>query len=183
MALDPSKYFIIIPNMFGNGLSSSPSNTPEPYTAPRFPQRDRLRQRPRAAPAGDREVRHRAHPTGHRLFDGRDADLPLGRAVSGHGGAHRALLRLGELLAPQLRLSRRSQSGPDRGRRVRRTAGTRRSRQRPACRGAGLRRLGFLAGVLSRRTRYEDAGLFLAGGFYGRRSGRACSCPRTPTTC
>jgi homoserine O-acetyltransferase len=30
-ALDPSKYFIIIPNMLGNGLSSSPSNTPEPY--------------------------------------------------------------------------------------------------------------------------------------------------------
>src|SRR5437667_11089430 len=25
-ALDPSKYFIIIPNKFGNGLSSSPSN-------------------------------------------------------------------------------------------------------------------------------------------------------------
>src|ERR1700740_792886 len=37
-ALDPSKYFIIIPNMFGNGLSSSPSNTPEPYNGPRFPQ-------------------------------------------------------------------------------------------------------------------------------------------------
>jgi len=30
-ALDPSKYFIIIPNMFGNGLSSSPSNTPVPF--------------------------------------------------------------------------------------------------------------------------------------------------------
>lgn len=27
-ALDPEKYFIIIPNMLGNGLSSSPSNTP-----------------------------------------------------------------------------------------------------------------------------------------------------------
>jgi|SRR5262245_27205986 len=27
-ALDPKKYFIIVPNMFGNGLSSSPSNTP-----------------------------------------------------------------------------------------------------------------------------------------------------------
>ena len=26
-ALDPQKYFIIVPNMFGNGLSSSPSNT------------------------------------------------------------------------------------------------------------------------------------------------------------
>jgi len=37
MALDPEKYFIVIPNMFGNGLSSSPSNTPEPYNADRFP--------------------------------------------------------------------------------------------------------------------------------------------------
>jgi homoserine O-acetyltransferase len=37
MGLDPDKYFIIIPNMFGNGLSSSPSNTPEPYNGPRFP--------------------------------------------------------------------------------------------------------------------------------------------------
>jgi homoserine O-acetyltransferase len=38
MALDPAKYFIIVPNMLGNGLSSSPSNTPEPYNGPRFPQ-------------------------------------------------------------------------------------------------------------------------------------------------
>jgi homoserine O-acetyltransferase len=38
MALDPKKYFIIIPNMLGNGLSSSPSNTPEPYNGPRFPR-------------------------------------------------------------------------------------------------------------------------------------------------
>ncbi len=37
MALDPEKYFVIIPNMLGNGLSSSPSNTPEPYNGPRFP--------------------------------------------------------------------------------------------------------------------------------------------------
>ena len=37
MALDPEKYFIIIPNMLGNGLSSSPSNTPPPYNGPRFP--------------------------------------------------------------------------------------------------------------------------------------------------
>jgi homoserine O-acetyltransferase len=36
-ALDPATLFIIIPNMLGNGLSSSPSNTPEPYNAPRFP--------------------------------------------------------------------------------------------------------------------------------------------------
>ncbi len=38
MALDPRKYFIIIPNMLGNGLSSSPSNMPEPYDGARFPE-------------------------------------------------------------------------------------------------------------------------------------------------
>ena len=36
-ALDPDKYFIIVPNMMGNGLSSSPSNTPMPYDRARFP--------------------------------------------------------------------------------------------------------------------------------------------------
>ena len=36
-ALDPEKYFIIIPNLFGNGLSSSPSNTPWPLTGDRYP--------------------------------------------------------------------------------------------------------------------------------------------------
>ena len=35
--LDPSRYFIIVPNMLGNGLSSSPSNTPPPYNKARFP--------------------------------------------------------------------------------------------------------------------------------------------------
>ena len=38
MALDPSRYFIVIPNMLGNGLSSSPSNTPPPYDKARFPK-------------------------------------------------------------------------------------------------------------------------------------------------
>jgi homoserine O-acetyltransferase len=37
MALDPAKYFIIVPNMLGNGLSSSPSNNPPPYDKARFP--------------------------------------------------------------------------------------------------------------------------------------------------
>ena len=37
MPLDPGKYFIIAPNMLGNGLSSSPSNTPPPYDRARFP--------------------------------------------------------------------------------------------------------------------------------------------------
>lgn len=37
MALDPKTYFIIIPNMLGNGLSTSPSNNPQPYNKSRFP--------------------------------------------------------------------------------------------------------------------------------------------------
>lgn len=37
MTLDPAQYFIIVPNMLGNGLSSSPSNTPAPYDRARFP--------------------------------------------------------------------------------------------------------------------------------------------------
>src|SRR5450631_4917227 len=36
-AMDPSKYFIVIANLFGNGLSSSPSNTPWPDVGTRYP--------------------------------------------------------------------------------------------------------------------------------------------------
>jgi len=36
-ALDPTKLFLVMTEMFGNGRSSSPSNTPEPLHGPRFP--------------------------------------------------------------------------------------------------------------------------------------------------
>ena len=36
--LDPAKYFLILTNLFANGVSSSPSNTPNPFRGPRFPQ-------------------------------------------------------------------------------------------------------------------------------------------------
>jgi homoserine O-acetyltransferase/O-succinyltransferase len=36
-ALDPGKYFLVATELFGNGHSSSPSNTPEPFHGPRFP--------------------------------------------------------------------------------------------------------------------------------------------------
>jgi len=36
-AIDPNKYFIVSINMFGNGLSSSPSNSSSPQDGPRFP--------------------------------------------------------------------------------------------------------------------------------------------------
>jgi len=36
-ALDPAKLFLVATELFGNGRSSSPSNTPEPFHGPRFP--------------------------------------------------------------------------------------------------------------------------------------------------
>ena len=36
-ALDTSQLFLVATELFGNGHSSSPSNTPEPYHGPRFP--------------------------------------------------------------------------------------------------------------------------------------------------
>src|SRR5262245_26901572 len=36
-ALDPARNFLILTELFGNGRSSSPSNTPEPHHGPRFP--------------------------------------------------------------------------------------------------------------------------------------------------
>src|SRR3954469_786924 len=36
-ALDTSKMFLVATELFGNGFSSSPSNTPEPFHGPRFP--------------------------------------------------------------------------------------------------------------------------------------------------
>ena len=40
LALDPDRYFIIIPNQLGNGLSSSPHNTPAPHGMSSFPALD-----------------------------------------------------------------------------------------------------------------------------------------------
>ncbi|MGI9405159.1 MAG: alpha/beta fold hydrolase [Hyphomicrobiaceae bacterium] len=37
-ALDPARHFIVSVNLFGNGISSSPSNTPAPQDGPRFPR-------------------------------------------------------------------------------------------------------------------------------------------------
>ncbi len=36
-AIEPARHFIVSINMFGNGLSSSPSNTTAPFDGPRFP--------------------------------------------------------------------------------------------------------------------------------------------------
>ena len=36
-AIDPARYYVISVNLFGNGISSSPSNTPAPFNAASFP--------------------------------------------------------------------------------------------------------------------------------------------------
>lgn len=49
-ALDPSRWFIVIPNMFGNGLSTSPSNIGPPQDKGRYPHvtlTDNVRQQER----------------------------------------------------------------------------------------------------------------------------------------
>ena len=37
LALDPNEYFVILPNQIGNGLSTSPHNTPPPFGQSDFP--------------------------------------------------------------------------------------------------------------------------------------------------
>ena len=37
LALDTTRYFLVATELFGNGHSSSPSNTPRPFDGPRFP--------------------------------------------------------------------------------------------------------------------------------------------------
>jgi homoserine O-acetyltransferase len=36
-AIDPARHYVVSVNMFGNGISSSPSNTPAPFNAASFP--------------------------------------------------------------------------------------------------------------------------------------------------
>src|SRR3712207_5540422 len=36
-AFDPARYFIVVPNLLGNGLSSSASNVAPPFDGPSFP--------------------------------------------------------------------------------------------------------------------------------------------------
>jgi homoserine O-acetyltransferase len=37
-ALDPERWFVVVPNLLGNGVSTSPSNAPAPFAGGRFPQ-------------------------------------------------------------------------------------------------------------------------------------------------
>ena len=82
LALDTTRYFLVATELFGNGHSSSPSNTPEPHHGPRFP---------RATIRDNVEAVHRllvdelqVSPPGrdHRVFHGGRAGVPVGGELS-----------------------------------------------------------------------------------------------------
>lgn len=66
--LDPARHFIVLTNLSGNGLSSSPDNTPAPFSGPNFPLmtiRDNVRlQRALADHLG---IKHVALVLGHSM--------------------------------------------------------------------------------------------------------------------
>jgi homoserine O-acetyltransferase len=67
-ALDPARYFVVATEMFANGFSSSPSNTPAPFDGPRFPAvaiRDNVEAARRLLQSELGSPRRR-----HRLLDG-----------------------------------------------------------------------------------------------------------------
>ena len=151
MALDPDKYFIIVPSLFGGGLSSSPSNTPEPYGGPRFPQVTIYDN----VVAQHRLVEEKFGVSRVKLVTGFSMGaiqtyLSLGRALSRRGRAHRALLRRGALLAAQLCLPRWAQGRAHRRRAMERRLVQGKARQGVARVRTGLCRMGFFSGLLSR---------------------------------
>ena len=149
-ALDPGKYFIVIPNMFGNGLSSSPSDYPDAEHRRQFPRitmYDNVLAATSVAAGAFRCAENRAR---RRLFNGRAAGVSLGRVVSGHGRTYRPDHQLGEDRTAQPRVSGRGKSGSHArsglaGRCVRGAAGSGHPRH-----GAGICGLGTVTSVLSR---------------------------------
>ena len=76
--LDTTRYFVVVPSMFGNGLSSSPSNTPRHSTAAVFPAvsiQDNVRAQHRLMTEQFGISPHRA---GDRRLHGRVPGLSVG---------------------------------------------------------------------------------------------------------
>ena len=86
--LDPTRWFIVIADMFANGLSSSPSNTADYPSLVTIYDNVQVQRR-----ALREHVRHRARRLRLWLVDGCAAGVPLGGAVSRCGRPHRGELR------------------------------------------------------------------------------------------
>ena len=95
-ALDPSKLFLVATELFGNGHSSSPSNTPEPLPWPTVSGDDHSRQCGGGSPTSYRRAEGHAR-AGHCWFlHGRGAGVSMGGELSGLRGPDRGYLRHGE---------------------------------------------------------------------------------------
>ena len=91
-ALDPDKYFIICTDAIGNGLTTSPSNS-KASAAHAISELRHPRHGGIAISAAEGKIRHRSCRGGHRPFDGRHANLAMGREpprLYGRPGRHRA---------------------------------------------------------------------------------------------
>ena len=142
-ALDPAKLFLVATELFGNGHSSSPSNTPEPFHGPRFPVmtiRDNV-EAVRRLLADELKVDARARD--HRLLDGRGAGVPVGGEPSRLRRSDRRDLGHRQGLAARHRAARRPDRRAHRGSR-RSTAATTRRRRARASRAYGMVWLGWL---------------------------------------
>ena len=148
-ALDPSRDFLVLTELFGNGRSSSPSNTPEPFHGPRFPVmtiRDNVEAVHRLL---TEELKRQASARGRRVLDGRRAGVSVGGELPDVHGRDRRDVRNGEMLRPRLRAARRTDRRADdrsrvAGRRLRSAAG-----ERPRSVQHGLGRLAVLAGMVA----------------------------------
>ena len=110
-ALDASKQCLIATELFGNGRSSSPSNTPKPFDGPRFPVMT-IRDNVNAVHAlllslGVTHVQGR-----DRLQHGRAAGAAVGGQLSHLHGSHRRHLRHGQDLRPRHRAAGRPDHAP-----------------------------------------------------------------------
>lgn len=82
-ALDPEKYFIVVIDQIGNGLSSSPHNTEGPHAMARFPH-VRIGDDVRAQEQHlARAVWHRRATARHGRLHGGATDVRVGRPVPG----------------------------------------------------------------------------------------------------
>ena len=84
----PDRWFVICPGQFGNGVSSSPSNTTR-----RVPGADDRRRCRRPAPIAGGAPRGRAARARARLLDGRPAGVRMGGLLPGGGAAPGRLCR------------------------------------------------------------------------------------------
>ena len=123
-AMNPDRYFIVLPNLLANGLSSSPSNTPAPHDRGRFPKvtfwdNIRLQQMLLTQRLGIEKIRLVSS-----WSMGAASAYQWAAQYPGHGAGHRADRRVGEDRVLQQGLPRWRSGAPSSSTRPSTTAST-----------------------------------------------------------